>query len=68
MSLEKTIKNLIDYKIDLDNKINDITLKILNLENYDDIIKSATQLVNYSKRANKIHNIICDLDEIEKGG
>ena len=68
MNLEKTIKNLIDYKIDLDNKINDITLKILNLENYDDIIKSATQLVNYSKRANKIHNIICDLDEIEKGG
>ena len=66
MSLEKTIKNLIDYKMDLDNKINDITLKIINLENYDDIIKSATQLVNYSKRANKIHNIICDLDEIER--
>ena len=67
MSLEKTIKNLIDYKMDLDNKINDITLKILNLEAYDDIIKNATQLVNYSKRANKIHNIMCDLDEIERG-
>ena len=66
MSLEKTIKNLIDYKIDLDNKINDIALKIQNLEHYDDIIKNATQLVNYSKRANKIHNIICDLDEIER--
>ena len=66
MSLEKTIKNLIDYKIDLDNKINDIALKISSLETYNDIIKNATQLVNYSKRANKIHNMICDLDEIER--
>ena len=66
MSLEKTIKNLIDYKIDLDNKINDITLKILNLETYDDIIKNTELLLKYAKRANKIHNMICDLDEIER--
>lgn len=66
MNLEKTIKNLINYKMDLDNKINDIALKIPSLETYDDIIKSATQLLNYSKKANKIHNIICDLDEIER--
>ena len=66
MSLEKTIKNLIDYKIDLDGKINDITLKILNLETYNEIIENAELLLKYAKRANKIHNIICDLDEIER--
>ena len=66
MSLEKTIKNLIDYKIDLDNKIDDIVLKISSLETYDDIIKSAELLLKYAKKANKIHNIICDLDEIER--
>lgn len=67
MSLEKTIKNLIDYKIDLDDKINDIALKISSLETYDDIIKNTEMLLKYAKRANKIHNIICDLDEIERG-
>ena len=67
MSLEKAIKNLIDYKMDLDNKINNIALKISSLETYDEIIENAKQLLNYSKRANKIHNMICDLDEIEKG-
>lgn len=66
MSLEKTIKNLIDYKIDLDDKINDIALKISNLETYNEIIENAELLLKYAKRANKIHNIICDLDEIER--
>lgn len=67
MNLEKTIKNLIDYKIDLDDKINDIALKIPNLETYDEIIENAELLLKYAKKANKIHNIICDLDEIERG-
>ena len=67
MSLEKTIKNLIDYKIDLDDKINDIALKIPSLETYNEIIENAELLLKYAKRANKIHNIICDLDEIERG-
>ena len=67
MNLEKIIKKLINYKMYLDDKINDIVLKIQSLETYDDIIKSATQLLNYSKNANKIHNIICYLDEIERG-
>lgn len=66
MSLEKTIKNLIDYKIGLDNKINDIALKIPSLETYDEIIENAELLLKYAKKANKIHNIICDLDEIER--
>ena len=66
MNLEKKIKKLINYEIYLDDKINDIVLKIQGLETYDDIIKSATQLLNYSKNANKIHNIICYLDEIER--
>ena len=66
MNLEKIIKKLINYEIYLDDKINDIVLKIQGLETYDDIIKSATQLLNYSKNANKIHNIICYLDEIER--
>lgn len=67
MSLEKTIKNLIDYKIDLDTKINDIALKIPNIETYNEIIENAELLLKYAKRANKIHNMICDLDEIERG-
>ena len=67
MSLEKTIKNLIDYKIDLDDKINDIALKIPNIETYNEIIENAELLLKYAKRANKIHNMICDLDEIERG-
>ena len=62
MSLEKTIKNLIDYKIDLDDKINDIALKIPSLEIYAEVIENAELLLKYVKRANKIHNIICDLD------
>lgn len=66
MNLEKTIKNLIDYKMDLDNKINDIALKIPSLETYNEIIENAELLLKYSKKANKIHNIICDLDEIER--
>ncbi len=66
MSLEKAIETLIDYKIDLDNKITDIALKIQSLETYEDIIKNATQLLNYSEKANKIDKMICDLDEIEK--
>lgn len=66
MNLEKIIKKLINYEMYLDDKINDIVLKIQSLETYDDIIKSATQLLNYSKNANKIHNIICYLDEIER--
>ena len=66
MSLEKAIKNLIDYKMDLDNKINNIAYSISNLETYTEIIKNAELLLKYSKRANKIHNIICDLDEIER--
>lgn len=66
MNLEKTIKNLINYKMDLDNKINDIALKIPSLETYNEIIENAELLLNYSKKANKIHNIICDLDEIER--
>ena len=66
MSLEKTIKNLIDYKMDLDDKINDVALKISSLETYDEIIKNAELLLKYAKRANKIHNMICDLDEIER--
>ena len=67
MSLEKTIKNLIDYKMNLDNKINDIALKIPSLETYNEIIENAELLLKYAKRANKIHNMICDLDEIERG-
>lgn len=66
MNLEKTIKNLIDYKIGLDNKINDIALKIPSLETYAETIKNAELLLKYAERANKIHNIICDLDEIER--
>ena len=66
MNLEKTIKNLIDYKIDLDNKINDIALKIPSLETYNEIIENTELLLKYAKKANKIHNIICDLDEIER--
>lgn len=66
MNLEKTIKNLIYYKMDLDNKINDIALKIPSLETYNEIIENAELLLKYAKRANKIHNIICDLDEIER--
>ena len=66
MSLEKTIKNLIDYKMDLDNKINDIALKIPSLETYNEIIENAELLLKYAKKTNKIHNIICDLDEIER--
>ena len=66
MSLEKAIKNLIDYKMDLDNKINNIALKISSLENYDEIIENAKQLLNYDEKANKIHNMICDLDEIKR--
>lgn len=66
MSLEKAIKNLIDYKMDLDNKINNIALKISSLETYDEIIENAKQLLNYAEKANKIHNMICDLDEIER--
>ena len=61
-----TIKNLINYKMDLDNKINDIVLKIPNLETYNEIIENAELLLKYAKRANKIHNMICDLDEIER--
>ena len=67
MNLEKTIKNLIDYKIYLDDKINNIALKIPSLETYAEIIENAELLLKYAKRANKIHNIICDLDEIERG-
>ena len=52
MSLEKAIKNLIDYKMDLDNKINDIALKISSLETYDEIIENAELLLKYAKRAN----------------
>lgn len=66
MSLKKTIKNLIDYKIGLDNKINDIALKIPSLETYGEIIENAELLLKYAKKANKIHNMICDLDEIER--
>ena len=66
MSLEKTIKNLIDYKMDLDNKINDIALKIPSLETYNETIENAELLLKYAKKANKIHNMICDLDEIER--
>lgn len=66
MSLEKTIKNLINYKIDLDNKINDIALKIPSLEIYNEIIENAELLLKYAKRANKINNMICDLDKIER--
>ena len=66
MNLEKTIKNLINYKMDLDDKINDIALKIQSLETYDEIIENAELLLKYAKKANKIHNIICDLDEIER--
>lgn len=66
MSLEKAIKNLIDYKIDLDNKINNIALKISSLETYDEIIENAELLLKYAKITNKIHNIICYLDEIER--
>ena len=66
MSLEKTIKNLIDYKMDVDDKINDIALKISSLETYAEVIENAELLLKYAKRANKIHNIICDLDEIER--
>ena len=66
MNLEKTIKNLIDYKIYLDDKINNIALKIPSLETYAEIIENAELLLKYAKRANKIHNIICDLDEIER--
>ena len=67
MNLEKTIKNLIDYKMELDNKINDIALKIPNLETYNEIIENAELLLKYAKKANKIHNIIRDLDEIKRG-
>ena len=66
MSLEKTINNLINYKMDLDNKINNIALKIPSLETYNEIIENAELLLKYAKRANKIHNMICDLDEIER--
>ena len=66
MNLEKTIKNLINYKMDLDNKINDIALKIPSLETYNEIIENAELLLKYAKKANKINNIICDLDEIER--
>ena len=66
MNLEKTIKNLINYKMDLDDKINDIALKIQSLETYAEIIENAELLLKYAKRANKIHNMICDLDEIER--
>lgn len=66
MSLEKTIKNLIDYKMDLDDKLTDIALKIPSLETYNEIIENAELLLKYAKRTNKIHNIICDLDEIER--
>ena len=66
MRLEKTIENLINYKMYLDDKINDIALKISSLETYDEIIKNAELLLKYAKKANKIHNIICDLDEIER--
>lgn len=67
MSLEKTIKNLIYYKMDLDDKINDIALKIQSLETYAEITENAELLLKYAKKANKIHNMICDLDEIERG-
>ena len=67
MILEKTIKNLIDYKMDLDNKINDIALKIPSLETYNEIIENVELLLKYAKKANKIHNMICDLDEIKRG-
>jgi hypothetical protein len=66
MNLEKTIKNLIDYKMDLDNKINNIALKISGLETYDEIIENAKELLKYAEKANKIHNMIYDLDEIER--
>ena len=66
MNLEKTIKNLINYKMDLDDKINDIALKIPNIEAYAETIENAELLLKYAKKANKIHNIICDLDEIER--
>lgn len=66
MSLEKIIKNLIDYKMDLDDKLTDIVLKISNIETYAETIESAELLLKYAKRANKIHNMICDLDEIER--
>lgn len=52
--------------MDLDNKINDIALKIPSLETYNEIIENAELLLKYAKRANKIHNMICDLDEIER--
>lgn len=66
MSLEKTIKNLIDYKMDLDNKITNIVSKISSVDTYTEIIESAELLLKYAKKANKIDNIICDLDEIER--
>lgn len=66
MNIKTKIKNLIDYKMDLDNKINDIALKISSFETYDEIIESAKELLNYAEKANKIHDMICDLDEIER--
>lgn len=66
MSLEKTIKNLINYKMDLDNKITDIVSKISSVDTYTEIIENAELLLNYAEKANKIDNIICDLDEIER--
>lgn len=66
MSLEKIIKKLINYEMYLDDKINDIALKISSLETYDEIIKNAELLLKYAKITNKIHNIICYLDEIER--
>ena len=50
MSLEKTIKNLIDYKMDVDDKINDIALKISSLETYAEVIENAELLLKYAKR------------------
>lgn len=68
MSLEKAIKNLIDYKTDLDDKITDIALKISSLATYDDIIENTKLLLNYTYKAHDINKMICDLDEIEKDG
>lgn len=65
MSLEKTINNLIDYKMNLDDKLDNILLKISSAANYDEIIENAELLLKYAKKANKIHNMICDLDEIK---
>ena len=66
MNLKKAIENLIDYKMDLDNKIDDIALKISSFETYDEIIENTNKLLKYAYRANKIHDMICDLDEIKR--